>query len=91
MRVILWTARSLPNLEKELNRLGHNVSPMTVGKLLRSMDYSLQANSKTKEGRQHIDRDAQFQYIDEQAMAFLMARQPVISWIRGSGSSKLQF
>jgi hypothetical protein len=57
MRVILWTARSLRNLEKELKKLGHNVSPMTVGKLLRSMDYSLQANSKTKEGRQHVDRD----------------------------------
>src|ERR1700751_290099 len=52
---------------------------MTVGKLLRSMNYSLQANSKTKEGRQHVDRDAQFQYIDEQSRAFLKARQPVIS------------
>lgn len=79
MRVILWTARSLRNLEKELKKLGHKVSPMTVGKLLRSMDYSLQANSKTKEGRQHVDRDAQFQYIDEQSRAFLKARQPVIS------------
>jgi hypothetical protein len=52
---------------------------MTVGKLLRSMDYSLQANSKTKEGGQHVDRDAQFQYIDEQSRAFLKACQPVIS------------
>ena len=48
MRVILWTARSLRNLEKELKKLGHKVSPMTVGKLLRSMDYSLQANSLKK-------------------------------------------
>src|ERR1700752_659474 len=62
-----------------LKKLGHEVSPMTVGKLLRSMNYSLQANSKTKEGRQHVDRDAQFQYIDEQSRAFLKARQPVIS------------
>jgi hypothetical protein len=35
MRVILWTARSLRNLEVELNKLSHKVSPMTVGKLLR--------------------------------------------------------
>jgi Rhodopirellula transposase DDE domain len=79
MRVILWTARSLRNLVKELSKLGHKVSPMTIGKLLHGMDYSLQANNKTKEGRQHIDRDAQFQYIDSQAKAFLKARQPVIS------------
>ena len=52
---------------------------MTVGKLLRGMDYSLQANSKTKEGQQHIGRDAQFRYIDDRAKAFLKARQPVIS------------
>jgi Rhodopirellula transposase DDE domain len=79
MRVILWTARSLRNLVNELRKLGHKVSPMTVGKLLRGMDYSLQANSKTKEGQQHIDRDAQFRYIDDRAKAFLKARQPVIS------------
>lgn len=43
------------------------------------MGYSLQANSKTREGTQHIDRDAQFQYINAQAKAFLTAGQPVIS------------
>ena len=79
MRAILWTARSLRNLAKDLSRVGHKVSPMTVGKLLRGMDYSLQANTKTKEGRQHVDRDAQFQYIDKQARSFLNAHQPVIS------------
>ena len=79
MRVLLWTARSLRNLVKELTKLGHQVSPMTVGKLLRGMDYSLQANKKTKEGRQHVDRDAQFQYIDRRARTFLKARQPVVS------------
>lgn len=79
MRVILWTARSLRTLAKELSKVGHKVSPMTVGKLLRGMDYSLQANTKTKEGRQHVDRDAQFQYIDKQAKSFMKARQPVIS------------
>ena len=65
MRVLLWTAHSLRNLVKVLNRLGHRVSPMTVGKLLRKMDYRLEANSKTKEGRQHVDREVQFRYIDK--------------------------
>jgi hypothetical protein len=43
------------------------------------MGYSLQSNSKTREGDQHIDRDAQFQYINAQAKTFLAANEPVIS------------
>jgi len=79
MRVLRWTAHSLRNLVKALSKQGHDVSPMTVRKLLRSMDYSLQRNRKTKEGKQHVDRDAQFQYIDRQARMFMKAHQPVIS------------
>jgi hypothetical protein len=41
--------------------------------------YSLQSNSKTREGGRHIDRDAQFHYINEQAKAFLAAQEPIIS------------
>ena len=79
MQPLLWTTRSLRNLTKELVGKGHKVCPTVVGDLLRSMGYSLQANSKTREGGQHIDRDAQFQYINTQAMAFLAAQEPVIS------------
>ena len=43
------------------------------------MGYSLQANNKTREGGKHIDRDAQFEYINTQAVAFLAADEPVIS------------
>jgi hypothetical protein len=43
------------------------------------MGYSLQANRKTREGSQHIDRDAQFRYINTQAVEFLAANEPVIS------------
>jgi hypothetical protein len=76
---LLWSSRSLRNLVSELARKGHAVCPTTVGDLLRGMNYSLQANRKTKEGSQHIDRDAQFEYINTQAKAFLAAREPVIS------------
>jgi transposase len=79
MSPLLWTTRSLRNLAKELVRKGHEVSRTLVGELLHHLGYSLQANSKTKEGRQHIDRDAQFQYIADQASAFLKADEPVIS------------
>ena len=76
---LLWTSRSLRNLAGELARQGHRVCPRVVGELLRGLGYSLQANSKTKEGDQHIDRDAQFRYINAQAEAFLATQEPVIS------------
>ena len=79
MQPLLWTTRSLRNLVNALATKGHEVCPTVVGKLLRDMGYSLQANSKTREGDQHIDRDAQFQYINTQAIAFLAANEPVIS------------
>src|SRR5439155_7341386 len=41
--------------------------------------FSLQANAKTIEGRQHPDRDGQFRYINAQARAFGGAGDPVIS------------
>ena len=79
MRPLLWTTRSLRNLANELQKKGHDVCPMVVSGLLRDMGYSLQANSKTREGGQRIDRDAQFKYINRQATAFLAANEPIIS------------
>jgi hypothetical protein len=79
MQPLLWTSRSLRNLVKELAKQGQEVCPTVVGNLLRDMGYSLQANSKTREGSKHIDRDAQFQYINAQAKAFLATNGPVIS------------
>src|SRR5579864_2175316 len=79
MQRLLWTCRSLRNLVKELAAEGHTVSPTVVGNLLRDIGYSLQANSKTREGDQHIDRDAQFRYINARATSFLIANEPVIS------------
>jgi hypothetical protein len=79
MQPLLWTTRSLRNLSKELANRGHRVCPTVVGQLLRGIGYSLQANRKTREGGQHIDRDAQFHYINDQAKSFLAANEPVIS------------
>jgi hypothetical protein len=76
---LLWTTRSLRKLVAELAKKGHEVCPTVVGELLRGLGYSLQANSKTREGSRHIDRDAQFEYINTQATAFLAANDPVIS------------
>jgi hypothetical protein len=58
---------------------GHRVSADTVADLLREEGFSLQANAKTIEGSQHPDRDAQFQYLNEQAREHRDTGQPVIS------------
>jgi hypothetical protein len=52
---------------------------MTVAQLLHDLHYSLQGNAKTKEGKQHPDRDAQFRYIQRQGESFLSRGWPVIS------------
>jgi transposase len=79
MSPLRWTTKSLRNLAGELTRQGHPVSAPTVGRLLRENGFSLQANAKTLEGKQHPDRDAQFRYINEQARQHQAAGQPVIS------------
>jgi Rhodopirellula transposase DDE domain len=74
-----WTGKSVRALAGELGRQGHQVSADTVHKLLRAQGFSLQANAKTIEGKQHPDRDGQFRYINEQARAHLASGDPVIS------------
>jgi transposase len=74
-----WTTKSLRHLATELARQGHPVSAPTVGRLLRSAGFSLQANAKTLEGAQHRDRDAQFRYINEQVKDHQAGGEPVIS------------
>lgn len=76
---LLWTSKSTRHLAGELVRLGHDVSYRTVARMLHEMGYSLQANRKTTEGRQHPDRDAQFEYINQQVRRFQQRGQPVIS------------
>jgi hypothetical protein len=79
MSLLKWTSKSTRAIAEELARLGHSVSSVTVGRCLHDMDYSLQANVKELEGRQHPDRDAQFRYINAQVKRFLRSRDPVIS------------
>ena len=77
--VLRWTCKSIRHLAKALTRQGHKTSRRMVAELLREMGYSLQANRKTIEGKQHPDRDAQFKYINRQAQKQQKAGQPVIS------------
>ena len=74
-----WTCKSTAKLAEELTRRNHTVTDRTVATLLKRAGYSLQANRKTLEGATHPDRNAQFEHINEQVLAFQKQNQPVIS------------
>src|SRR5512135_2470253 len=62
MSPLRWTCKSAAKLAEGLRSRGHPVSERTVNRLLHALGYSLQGNRKTIEGKDHPDRDAQFQY-----------------------------
>ena len=79
MSALRWTCKSLRRLASELVQRGHPISHTVVGELLKQQNFSLQANRKTREGKDHPDRDAQFAYINDSVTTALAAREPVIS------------
>ena len=74
-----WTCKSVRTLADELVRQGHPIGRQKVCELLHELGYSLQANRKTREGTDHPDRNAQFEYIYRQVRAVQRRGQPVIS------------
>jgi hypothetical protein len=74
-----WTCKSTRKLAAELNHMGHEICPSTVGYRLWDLGYRLHANAKVREGSHHIDRNAQFEHINAQAAAFLECGDPIIS------------
>ena len=77
--LLRWTSKSVRHLADGLRALGHEAHFTTVAQLLHGLGYSLQANAKAREGRQHPDRDQQFRHINTVAKRAVAARQPVIS------------
>jgi Rhodopirellula transposase DDE domain len=74
-----WTAKSVRHLARALREQGHEIHFTSVPKLLRALDYSMQANRKNKEGASHPDRDAQFRHINATVKAALASGEPAIS------------
>jgi len=79
MSPLRWTCKSLRRLAGELRKLGHEISHTVVGELLKKLNFSLQANRKTREGADNPDRDAQFGVVNEAVKLALSENQPVIS------------
>ena len=76
---LLWTARSQRNLVTALGERGYQVSQSSMGKLLRLIGYSSQVNKEKVEGRQHPDRNAQFEHINERIRHHVASGNPAIS------------
>src|SRR5580698_9788340 len=79
MRPLLWVSKSHEKLALALRDMGHRVSASRIPQLLEPLGYCRQVNRKSLEGGQHIDRNAQFEFINAQVDAFQAAGQPVIS------------
>lgn len=74
-----YTCKSTNTLATELQNQGFQVSPSTVGRLLKELGYSLQSNRKTREGKHHPDRNAQFEHINRRVSARQHCGEPAIS------------
>lgn len=74
-----WTCKSTAKLAEELTPQNHALSPRTLATLLKGAGYRLQANRKTSEGKQHPDRNAQFEHINQEVLKFHRQKQPAIS------------
>lgn len=74
-----WVRSSLRHLSNGLDKLNFQVGYVTVGRLLRDMEFSLKGNRKADSGHPHPDRDRQFRYIRRVKRLFVAAGHPVIS------------
>jgi hypothetical protein len=74
-----WTYKSARRIADELCAQGDPISRTVVCELLHELNFSLQANCKTREGDSHPDRDEQFCYINDLVKTALIQQQPVIS------------
>jgi transposase len=79
MTPLRWSCKSTRTLAAELKRQGFQVGRTKVAELLKRKGYSLQANRKTREGKQHPDRNAQFEHINRRVMACQRRGQPAVS------------
>ena len=79
MSPLRWTCKSVRRIARELRELGHKISHTVVAELLKQLKFSLQGNSKTREGGDSPDRDAQFGHIAASVKSALAENQPVIS------------
>ena len=76
----IWTSRSCESFSEELAELGFSVCANTVDRLLRNeLHLSRRKMEKTLAMGQNVDRDAQFQRMNQRKQYFLARGWPVLS------------
>lgn len=79
MSRLKWTNKSTYTIADELKNKKQNISEDSVGRIIKNLGYSLQANVKSKENGTSEERDSQFRYINDQVKLFEKKNMPVIS------------
>ena len=79
MSPLQYSSKSTGHLAEALQSEGFNVSPDTVGRFLQEEGFSLQVNARMREGKQHEDRDARFQYLNLRVLEHQSGGEPVVS------------
>ncbi len=79
MSKLKWTNKSTYTIAEELKNKNKNISEDSVGRIIKQLGYSLQANIKSKESGSSEERDSQFRYINEIVKIFAKKNIPVIS------------
>jgi hypothetical protein len=79
MAEITWCSLSLRDIERQMILLGFRCGKDAIARMMREDGYSLQGMSRTIEGRQHPDRDAQFRRINAMIAEFRAAGEPAVS------------
>ena len=74
-----WLNCRLSDIRLKLKECGHPASKPVISRLLRAQGYSLRANVKQAAGKQHPDRNQQFEQILAQRTMHQAAGHPVLS------------
>jgi Rhodopirellula transposase DDE domain len=75
-----WVSLSQRHLSAALAKRGFIAGQKLVGRLLKRLNFSLQANRKTREGANHPDRNAQFESLTTVASPCLNSLSSSLSW-----------
>jgi len=78
--IVHWTSHSLAHITQAVQKRGFQIAQTAIRRILINKGYALKANKKDIEGgRNHPDRDKQFQHINMQGLKMQIQGFPILS------------